>query len=157
MGNTRICFRACLDCALYPNGPLSLVDLAKGQDSASGEIITSLKLKSIITQPLKDETFPAGPITILGAPYDGEDEIRSIDVSVDGGKSWHAEEFIGPRERFAWRQWHYVWRAETKGTSTIMARATDHKGAQQLMDASWNVLGYGNNGVHEHTVTIHIQ
>lgn len=128
----------------------------KGDDSKSGEIITSLKLKSIITQPLKDEAFPPGPITILGAAYAGEDEIQAVDVSVDGGETWNAAEFIGPRERFAWRQWQYIWRADTKGTYTIMARATDHNGARQPMHASWNVLGYGNNGIHEHAVTIHI-
>lgn len=127
----------------------------KGEDPKSGEIVTSLKLKSIITQPLKGQTLPAGPITILGAAYGGEDDIQAVDVSVDGGKNWNNAEFIGPQERFAWRQWQYIWLAE-KGAHTIMVRATDRKGQRQPMNASWNVLGYGNNGVHEHAITITI-
>jgi hypothetical protein len=37
-----------------------------------------------------------------------------------------------------------------------MARATDHQGRQQPMQAEWNALGYGNNGVHEHAVTVRV-
>lgn len=129
----------------------------KGEDPKSGEIVTSLKLKSIITQPLKGETLPAGPITVLGAAYAGEDDIQAVDVSVDGGENWSTAEFIGPNERFAWRQWQFIWQAEEKGAHTIMARATDRKGQRQPLNASWNVLGYGNNGVHEHAITVHIR
>jgi hypothetical protein len=39
---------------------------------------------------------------------------------------------------------------------TIMARATDSEGRKQPMNASWNVLGYFNNGIEEHSVTIRI-
>ena len=35
-----------------------------------------------------------------------------------------------------------------------MARATDSQGRIQPMQAEWNSLGYGNNGVREHAVSI---
>lgn len=37
-----------------------------------------------------------------------------------------------------------------------MSRAFDGEGNEQPMNAEWNVLGYGNNGVTEHAVTIRI-
>jgi hypothetical protein len=37
-----------------------------------------------------------------------------------------------------------------------MARATDAKGRMQPVNASWNVLGYGNTGVEEHAIVVHI-
>ena len=37
-----------------------------------------------------------------------------------------------------------------------MARAVDDTGRPQPMQAEWNVLGYGNNGVREHAVTVSI-
>ena len=129
----------------------------KGKAPESGEVVTSLKLKSIITQPLHDDALPAGPVTILGAAYGGEEEIKVVDITVDGGRSWKKAEFIGPHERYAWRQWQYVWHVEKEGAYTIMARAADVQGRQQPMNASWNVLGYGNNGVHEHGITVHIR
>jgi hypothetical protein len=38
-----------------------------------------------------------------------------------------------------------------------MARATDSEGRQQPMNAQWNVLGYGNNSVRQHAVTVRIR
>ncbi len=37
-----------------------------------------------------------------------------------------------------------------------MARATDSQGNEQPMEARWNVLGYGNNGVQEHAIAVFI-
>jgi DMSO/TMAO reductase YedYZ molybdopterin-dependent catalytic subunit len=129
----------------------------KGEDPKSGSVVTNIKLKSIITQPLRNETLPLGRIVILGAAYAGEGEVDRVEISLDRGKTWNAAEFLGPHERFAWRQWEYVWDAKEKGDATIMARATDTEGRQQPMNANWNVLGYGNNGIQEHAVTVHIR
>jgi DMSO/TMAO reductase YedYZ molybdopterin-dependent catalytic subunit len=128
----------------------------KGQDPATGDVVTGVKLKSIITRPQPDESLPEGDIVVLGAAYGGEKEVARVEVSVDGGQNWQRAEFIGPCEPYAWRQWQYLWKADTKGRHTIMARAADSDGSLQPMDAEWNVLGYGNNGVREHAVTVDI-
>lgn len=128
----------------------------KGEDPKSGRVATAIELKAIITQPLPDESLPAGKITILGAAYGGETQVEQVEVSVDDGQNWHAVEFIGPCESYAWRQWQYIWTVEKKGRHTIMARATDADGKKQPLDAEWNVLGYFNNGIHEHAVDIEI-
>ena len=128
----------------------------KGEAAGSGSVVTGLKTKSIITQPLADESLPAGTVVILGAAYGGETDIVRVDVSTDGGASWSVAEFIGPHEPFAWRLWQYCWQVDLKGEYTILSRATDDTGRQQPMKASWNVLGYGNNGVREHAVQVKI-
>jgi len=128
----------------------------KGEDSQSGTVVTQLPLKSIITQPLPGETLNPGKIVILGAAYGGERVISKVDVSVDGGRTWSPAEFIGPHEPFAWRQWQYVWTAVKKGAHCLMARATDSRGNEQPVEARWNVLGYGNNGVQEHAIAVFI-
>jgi hypothetical protein len=63
---------------------------------------------------------------------------------------------LGPNEPYAWRQWQFIWAVQEPGEYTLMARATDQTGNQQPMEAAWNVLGYGNNGVREHAVTVQI-
>jgi hypothetical protein len=45
---------------------------------------------------------------------------------------------------------------EKKGAYTLMVRAEDAQGNRQPLDAKWNVLGYGNNGVREHAVTVEV-
>jgi DMSO/TMAO reductase YedYZ molybdopterin-dependent catalytic subunit len=128
----------------------------KGQDPKAGDVVTQLKLKSIITQPVSAEKIPTGTVTILGAAYAGEAAVERVEVSTDNAKSWNAATFIGPHEPFAWRHWQFVWEAKKKGNYTLLARATDSAGKQQPMGATWNVLGYGNNGVREHAVIVHI-
>jgi len=129
----------------------------KGQEPTSGEVVTGLRLKSIITQPIQGEMLPVGLVTILGAAYAGEGDVTTVEVSVDKGTTWTAASFIGPHEPFSWRQWQLVWEPNQPGDYAIMARATDSEGRQQPMNAQWNVLGYGNNGVRQHAVTVRIR
>ena len=129
----------------------------KGEDPSTGEVVTAIPLKSIITSPHDGAELPADIISIRGAAYAGEADVARLEVSVDGGQNWQAAEFIGPHEPYAWRRWEYRWPATAPGRYTIMARATDDSGRVQPVTASWNVLGYGNNGIREHAVTITIQ
>ncbi len=128
----------------------------KGQDPKEGRTVMGIKLKSIITQPLPGESLPAGRIVVLGAAYGGEHAVARTEVSTDGGASWEPAEFIGPQAPYAWRQWQYLWQVEAPGGYTLMARAVDAQGREQPMRSEWNVLGYGTNGVHEHTVAVRI-
>ncbi len=128
----------------------------KGEDSKSGRVVTGLSVKSIITRPLMNEILPVGQVAVSGAAYAGEVDIEKVEVSVDNGSTWTAAEFIGPFETFAWRHWQHLWEAKELGTYRILSRATDAKGRKQPMNADWNVLGYGNNGVCEHGITVQV-
>lgn len=128
----------------------------KDQDPKTGPVVTSLKIKALITQPLPGEVISAGPVLISGAAYGGESEVDRIEVSFNDAKSWAPAEFIGPHERWSWRLWQFLWDADLEGEHTIMARASASSGARQPMHAEWNVLGYGNNGVQEHAVKVNI-
>jgi len=128
----------------------------KGEDAESGEVVTGINIKSIITQPLKDAQLPAGLTPIRGAAYAGEDGVKLVEVSIDDGQTWNPAKLIGLEAPYAWRHWEYMWNAQIKGAATIMSRATSTNGEQQPDTATWNVLGYCNNGVQEHGVTIQV-
>ena len=49
-----------------------------GEKPTSGAVVTHLKLKSIITQPVQGETLPRGRVVVLGAAYAGEN--RAVEV-----------------------------------------------------------------------------
>ncbi len=129
----------------------------KGQDPKTGLTVTEIRLKSIITQPEIDEVLPMGKITILGAAYAGETDVEKVEISTDDGKTWQPATFIGPNEPFAWRQWQYVYSPSRPGSYTILSRATDSNGKKQPMQATWNKLGYGNNGIKEHAITFRVE
>jgi hypothetical protein len=63
---------------------------------------------------------------------------------------------IGLDEDYAWRHWEYLWEARQPGEFTLMSRATDTGGRRQPETASWNALGYGNNGIREHAIAVKI-
>jgi DMSO/TMAO reductase YedYZ molybdopterin-dependent catalytic subunit len=125
----------------------------KGQDPATGDIVTGIKLKSIVTRPLPGEQLPAGRLMVLGAAYAGEDRVETVEVSTDNGATWQPAAFIGPDEPFAWRHWQFEWQVTQTGSHTLLSRATDRRGRRQPENAEGNQLGYGNNGIREHGVT----
>jgi DMSO/TMAO reductase YedYZ molybdopterin-dependent catalytic subunit len=127
-----------------------------GQSPASGGIVTGIKLKSIITQPLPGEQRATGRIVVLGAAYAGEDRVARVEVSTDDGATWQPAEFIGPDAPYAWRQWQFEYRADRAGEHRLLCRATDQNGRQQPETAEWNHLGYGNNGIREHGVAFEV-
>jgi len=128
----------------------------KGEDPKSGEVVTDIDIKSIIVEPVMDQTLSAGVVPVRGAAYAGEAGIKKVEVSVDHGATWHPAKLIGLEQPYAWRHWEYLWQARTGGDYTIMARATDANGIRQPETAHWNALGYGNNGVREHALKIRI-
>jgi DMSO/TMAO reductase YedYZ molybdopterin-dependent catalytic subunit len=129
----------------------------KGQDPKTGRVVTQIPLKSFITQPLPGQKLRPGRNVILGTAYGGERELAEVEISTDGGRSWQRGEWIGPRERFAWRQWQYIWEAPGPGDFRLLARVTDSRGEVQPMQATWNVLGYENNGVSEHSLRVRVE
>ncbi len=129
----------------------------KGQESKTGSTVTKIKLKSIITQPEAGAILPMGRITVLGAAFAGEENVDSVEISMDGGSTWQSAAFVGPTERFAWRIWQYVLEVSQPGSYSIVSRAIDSKGNKQPMEASWNKLGYGNNGVLEHGIKFQVR
>lgn len=129
----------------------------KGEDPKSGEVVEDIQVKSIILEPQRDQILSCGIVPIRGAAYAGEAGIDTVEVSVDNGAAWHRAELIGLEQPYAWRHWELLWEAHTGGDYVIMSRATDSNGRRQPENARWNVLGYGNNGVREHAVSIRIE
>jgi DMSO/TMAO reductase YedYZ molybdopterin-dependent catalytic subunit len=128
----------------------------KGEDPKSGEVVKDIQIKTIIVEPEKDQILSTGIVPVRGAAYAGEAGIEKVEVSVDHGSAWHPVDLIGPAQPYAWRRWEYLWEAKFGGDYTIMARATDTRSRRQPETAQWNALGYGNNGVREHAVTVRI-
>jgi hypothetical protein len=89
------------------------------------------------------------PIPIRGVAWSGDGgPITSVDVSVDGGRSWiPAALREDQRTQFGWRQWEFNWTPSQVAYYTILARARDVAGNTQPFDQEWNPAGYGWNVV----------
>ena len=101
-------------------------------------------VKSWITSPTTSQK--SGLTQITGLAFGGMNPVASVDVSVDGGKTWMRAKFIGPDlGRFAWRMFTLPITLKP-GDYTLVSRATDSKGVTQPETTPLNGSGYGHNG-----------
>jgi DMSO/TMAO reductase YedYZ molybdopterin-dependent catalytic subunit len=94
--------------------------------------VTVMQPKAILSRPGLHEVIAAGkPFRFFGAAWAGERPVAKVDVSLDGGKTWHAAKLLADPKPFQWVLWEYVWEKPAKGAASIVARATDDAGATQ--------------------------
>jgi sulfite oxidase len=112
-----------------------------------GEVIEQMPVNCVITQPANG--FATGqPLGVGGYAWSGRSGIDKVDVSVDGGASWH-QAVLGeqPGGRFAWRRFDIEFADLAPGPTEIIVRAHDQDSAQPLASRSraGNPIGYCNN------------
>jgi sulfite oxidase len=105
--------------------------------------VTRLRVKSVIAAPLDGAQLdPGRPTTIRGMAW-GSDPVASVEVSVDGGRSWKPAALNSKqRTRFGWRPWEFAWTPSQAAYYSILARARDASGNTQPLDQEWNPSGY---------------
>jgi DMSO/TMAO reductase YedYZ molybdopterin-dependent catalytic subunit len=108
-------------------------------------------IKSVIFTPLPEDKPKSGAVTVTGIAFnDGTAPITSVEVTADGGKTWHKASIAAPESPWAWHHWSAKLNLGA-GTHTLAARATDALGRGQPMDGleRWNPRGYEWNGVEK--------
>ena len=115
--------------------------------------VTELFVKSLITS-VPGQARAGAPVTIKGVAFSGAPDIKTVEISDDGGKSWAAAQLDARHDPYAWRLWSYSWTPKTRGAATLVARATDSRGVVQPKDAVWNPSGYLHNGWHAVTIEV---
>jgi DMSO/TMAO reductase YedYZ molybdopterin-dependent catalytic subunit len=135
-----------------PNQPLKPGEAVKPEDTHS---ITALMVKSIIAAPTDGATAKSKQIIVRGAAWAGEADITKVEISTDGGDTWHPAALDAEHARYAWRQWSYRWQPAKGGDYVILSRATDSQGRTQPATAAWNPSGYFYNAYDQ--VKIHVE
>jgi hypothetical protein len=78
----------------------------------------------------------------------------NVEVSFDGGVTWHQPEQRGRHLVGAWARWHVNWVPRRPGPHVLMARATDETGATQPLVTPRHPLGYDFDAVVRHPVQV---
>ena len=117
----------------------------KGFYQSQGWSDGPLSTMSRIDTPTSDTTF--GPVTVSGIAFAGLRAITRVEVSADGGKSWHDATLLPPFSDHAWRFWQWQWRPTAPGQYALMVRATDSTGKLQVGDMRPSVPN-GSTGWH---------
>jgi DMSO/TMAO reductase YedYZ molybdopterin-dependent catalytic subunit len=111
------------------------------------EVIEGMPVKSCITAPEDQQKIAAGPLTVRGFAWAGENAIERVEVSTDGGSRWRDAQLSPQKLPFAWRIWSLEWRPSDPGYYTVMSRATDTAGRVQPIVSPWNPSGYLWNAI----------
>ena len=124
-------------------------------DDPNKELITEIGVKSIVTYPGDDDpTLPQGTHVVRGYAWSGAGAISHVDVSVDGGDTWHPARLEEPRDRFMWVRWSYPWNAQKPGKHGVMSRATDEVGRVQSREPRYNYMRKNFSAIVANEVTI---
>ena len=103
------------------------------------------------TTGLADGTrLPAGTkkLELRGNAWAGDWDIKSVEVTVDGGRTWKAATVNPPRNKYAWQRFTASVDVPSPGYYEVWARATDSKGVTQpFVATNWNPQGYGANPI----------
>ncbi len=95
--------------------------------------LSEVKLKSEIARPSTFEVVPKGQMyTVYGAAWCGEGDVVTVELTMDGGQTWVAANFLDPIQPHAWRRWSYDWKTpDDSGTHILMSRAKNTAGESQ--------------------------
>ncbi|MCH7801646.1 MAG: molybdopterin-dependent oxidoreductase, partial [Chloroflexi bacterium] len=117
---------------------------------------TTMKIKSIITNPAPGEIVPTGDYIVAGKAWSGEDDVVKVEISSDGGETWDDARITVQKSGYSWYRWEYTWTAPGPGRYVLKSRATNNKGETQPMEFpnKWDGRGYGNNMVFPHDVEV---
>ena len=131
--------------------------------SSSSDGGRGLRQKSV-RSVLKPPGFPdaisrkrfleAGTHELRGMAWSGRGPITEVEVSTDDRRTFRRATLERPVSPFAWTPFRFTWNATRRGEQIISSRATDVTGAQQPLEAYWNVQGMAQNSVERIAVQV---
>jgi DMSO/TMAO reductase YedYZ molybdopterin-dependent catalytic subunit len=105
-----------------------------------------VKTMSRIDRPTDGAALTAGSVQFAGIAFAGARRISGVDLSWDGGGSWHAAELEAEFSPYAWRFWQLT-ASLPAGHYTVRVRARDGDGTLQP-SRSAPTLPNGADGYH---------
>jgi len=138
-----------------PIGKFPVIERFLSQETDATTPITEMVVNSLTTMPVEGQRFDARqPVDVGGVSWDGGYGIRSVEVSTDGGETWHQASLGRDDGRFAFRPWSFRFTPEGPGMHRIIAKATNRVGQTQVDKLIFNPAGYHNNVIRPTTITV---
>jgi DMSO/TMAO reductase YedYZ molybdopterin-dependent catalytic subunit len=107
-----------------------------------------VKPMSRIDYPRRTTNLDEGIVPIRGIAFGGDGGLKMVEVSTDGGDSWHEARIAEQPnpDGIAWSLWQYDWRADA-GSHTLVVRMVTDDGAVQTNEEA-SPLPDGSSGWH---------
>ena len=119
-----------------------------------GQPLRDIAPRAVITEPADGARLSRSRIVVRGRAWSGHAPVDSVEVSSDGGFSWHPAE-LGPEiSPYAWREWTTSVEPGVRTDISILAYAVDTDGEQQPIAQRRTDLGYMNNAAQP--IMVHV-
>ncbi len=116
------------------------------QENAQTTPITEILVNSLITSHSDGQRLARGrPAELSGKAWDGVSGVDGVEVSVDGGGTWHEATLDSDPGRFAWRAFRWKIDTSTAGVVNLAVRARARDGTRQPDKLTPNPAGYHHN------------
>ncbi len=126
-----------------------------------GSPVTRMEPRALMVPPGAPDFFTRrrlldpGPCALFGRAWSGWAPITGVDVSIDGGATWHETTLSDePASPYAWWSWTWTWDPSAPGDYELCCRARDGSGRIQPVEPPWNLHGFANNAVQRVPVTV---
>jgi DMSO/TMAO reductase YedYZ molybdopterin-dependent catalytic subunit len=136
-----------------PLGKFPILARFPSQETPVNTPITEMVINSLITSHVDGAMVKVGAtVVVAGIAWDGGYGMNSVDVSVDGGKTWTAATLGKDHGPYALRSWSLHFSPKAPGKHVVMARATNKIGQSQATVLIPNPAGYHHNLVQTLTL-----
>jgi DMSO/TMAO reductase YedYZ molybdopterin-dependent catalytic subunit len=118
-------------------------------------VVGPMAVKSEIIRPHNGAVLGLGTNRVFGVAWAGEEAVRQVEISTDGGRRWSPAQLIGMQAPYSWTLWEYLWEASIPGEYTLLARASSKTGKVQALDHDPMCGGYLIH--HSRPLCVHIE
>jgi DMSO/TMAO reductase YedYZ molybdopterin-dependent catalytic subunit len=94
------------------------------------------QIQSTIDWPRNGARVSGRGLVICGYALASEVGISKVELSTDGGRSWHPADVFSNPSKIVWALWKYEWKNASRGGHTIKVRAIDGAGRLQTAKVS---------------------
>lgn len=111
--------------------------------------------RAFFTSIADGATVPAGrPLALRGIAMGGDHGVKAVELSADGGRSWHAATLGADEGRYSFRLWRKTIAAPSRGHYELAVRCTDSAGETQRFDPIWNPSGFMRSAIERVAVAV---
>jgi DMSO/TMAO reductase YedYZ molybdopterin-dependent catalytic subunit len=90
-----------------------------------------IRIVSRIDAPGHYQEIKGPEYIVRGLAFGGYNGISRVELSTDGGQTWHPASLDPPLSPYTWVIWKYHWDIPSAGAYTLMVRAWDKRGRRQ--------------------------
>ena len=127
-------------------------NMTPGEKDVKFVPINKMVPRSFVTNLTTGAKVPAGrPELVRGIAFGGDTGVKTVELSIDGGKTWMPTQLGKDYGKYSFRQWNAHVKLE-RGAQTLMVRCTNSDGLQQPMTPNWNPGGFMRNVVESTAV-----